>query len=144
MSGMRYRLGTAIRQTATIFSGMLPVLVGVAALSTLLAAAVPAQSIAELLPPESPLGALLGVAIGSIASGHPLTSYVLAGELLTSGGDLVAVTALIVSWVTVGVVQLPAEAAALGLRFAAWRAVTCVVFAMVIAYVVPLLASVEP
>jgi hypothetical protein len=141
---MRYRFGLAVKQTATTFMRMLPVLVGVAALSTLLAAAIPAQSIAALLPPESLLSALFGVAVGSIASGHPLTSYVLAGELLAGGISLVAVTGLIISWVTVGIVQLPAEAAALGLRFAVWRTTTCVVFAIVIAYVVPFLASVEP
>lgn len=134
----------ATYQTAKNFGRILPVLIGVAALTTLFAAAIPAQSIAKLVPPDSPLGPLLGVAVGSVASGNPVTSYVLAGEFLTAGVSLSAVTALIVSWVTVGIIQLPAEASALGLRFAIWRNVTCILFAIITAYLVPAAVSINP
>jgi len=59
--------------------------------------------------------------LGSLAAGHPLVGYVLGGELLARGVSLVAATALLVSGVTVGVVQLPAEALLLGRRFAIVR-----------------------
>ncbi|MGD8934777.1 MAG: hypothetical protein PVF35_08355, partial [Gammaproteobacteria bacterium] len=58
--------------------------------------------------------AVMGASIGSIAAGHPLASYLLGGELLSGGASLIAVTALLVTWVTVGIVQLPAEALMLG------------------------------
>lgn len=45
---------------------------------------------------------------------------------------MLAVTALIVSWVTVGVVQLPAEALLLGRRFAIYRNLMCFLFAIMI------------
>jgi len=64
---------------------------------------------------------LLGSVMGSILTGNPITSYIIGGELLKSGISLFAVTAFIVAWVTVGVVQLPAEAAILGKRFALAR-----------------------
>jgi hypothetical protein len=46
---------------------------------------------------------------------------------------LFAVTALVVSWVTVGIVQLPAEALMLGRRFAIYRNLMCYLFAIVVA-----------
>jgi hypothetical protein len=45
-----------------------------------------------------------------------------------------AVPALLVSWVTVGVVQLPAEALLLGRRFAIVRNLWCLAFAVAVAY----------
>jgi hypothetical protein len=42
------------------------------------------------------------------------------------------VTALIISWVTVGSIQLPAEALMLGKRFAIYRNLLSFVFAIVI------------
>jgi hypothetical protein len=74
-----------------------------------------------------------------VAIGHPLAGYVLGGELLAGGASLMAVTALIVSWVTVGVAQLPAEALLLGRRFAFTRNLLCFLSAIAIA---PLTAAV--
>ena len=42
-------------------------------------------------------------------------------------------TAIIVTWVTVGLVQLPAEIASLGLRFALLRNALCLVLAIPVA-----------
>lgn len=63
----------------------------------------------------------VGAGIGSVSIGNPLVSYILAGEFLEEGIGLVAVTALVVSWVTVGSVQLPAEIQSFGARFALVR-----------------------
>ena len=64
---------------------------------------------------------LVGAVAGSISFGIPLTSYVVGGELLGKGVSLVAITAFIVTWSTVGVAMLPLEAKYLGRRFAVWR-----------------------
>ena len=96
-----------------------------------------------LLPEKIPAGlfgqhdfidVLLGATVGSVAAGHPVASYILGGELLAEGVSLLAVTALIVSWVTVGVVQLPAEALLLGRRFAIYRNLMCYLFAILIPF----------
>ena len=71
--------------------------------------------------------------IGSIAAGHPLASYLLSGELLSGGVGLIAVTAMLVTWVTVGIVQLPVEALMLGTRFAVYRNVISFCIAIIIA-----------
>ena len=64
---------------------------------------------------------LIGTVVGSLAGGNPLTSYIIGGELKIQGVSMLAITAFIVSWVTVGVIQLPAEALMLGRRFALIR-----------------------
>lgn len=126
----------AARQTAVTFARTIPIVLGVLALACLVTAAVPAERISEALPIEGVLGPVLGAAVGSVAAGHPLTSYILAGELNVAGASLATITALIVSWVTVGIVHLPAEAAILGTRFALWRNAISFVLAIVMAYVV--------
>jgi hypothetical protein len=123
-------------QTAATFVRTIPIVLAVLALACLVTAAVPAERISEVLPMESVLGPMLGAAVGSVAAGHPLTSYILAGELSVAGAGLATITALIVSWVTVGIVHLPAEAAILGARFALWRNAISFVLAIVMAYVV--------
>ena len=77
---------------------------------------------------------LIGAGIGSILAGNPVTSYIIGGELLTQGVSLAAVTAFLVAWVTVGLVQLPAESILLGKRFAITRNITSFVFAIIAAY----------
>jgi uncharacterized membrane protein YraQ (UPF0718 family) len=66
---------------------------------------------------DTPVGAI----IGSVAAGNPITSYIVGGELLRKSLSLYAVTAFMVAWVTVGVVQYPAESTILGRRFAIQR-----------------------
>ena len=126
----------AARQTAATFVGTFPIVLGVLALACLVTAAVPTERISEVLPMESILGPVFGAAVGSLAAGHPLTSYILAGELSAAGASLATITALIVSWVTVGIANLPGEAAILGTRFALWRNAISFALAIVMAYAI--------
>lgn len=76
---------------------------------------------------------LIGAVLGSISFGIPLTSYIVGGELLEKGVSLLAVTAFLLTWTTVGFVMLPLEISNLGKRFAIARNLTNFVFAIVIA-----------
>ena len=78
---------------------------------------------------------IIGAFFGSILAGSPVTSYVIGGELLVQGIGLVVVTAFLVAWVTVGVVQLPAESMMLGKKFAILRNVTAFIFSILVAVV---------
>jgi uncharacterized membrane protein YraQ (UPF0718 family) len=127
------RLIPSMKKTMSMFLGMLPILIGVVFLTGLILEFLPAERARELFGGNNLLDALIGATFGSIAAGHPLTSYVLGGELLANGISLVAVTALLVSWVTVGSVQFPAEALMLGRRFALYRNLLCYVFSILIA-----------
>ena len=99
----------------------LPILFGVLLLIALLNTLVPKEIYHQIFTAHPVFDPLIGALIGSFAAGSPITSYVVGGELLKEGISLLAVTAFLVSWVTVGVVQLPAEALMLGRRFALIR-----------------------
>lgn len=133
------RIAKAGKRTAITFARTIPIVLGVLALASLVTAAIPPQSISRMLPMESVLGPVFGAMVGSVAAGHPVTSYVLAGELMSAGASLATITALVVSWVTVGIVHLPAEAAILGTRFALWRNAISFVLAIAMAYVIAML-----
>lgn len=126
-------LAETFRKTWGAFASVIPVILGMVLLTGLVTRFLPMKSLAGLFGGNDLLDALVGAAIGGISAGHPLTSYVLGGELLKAGVSLVAVTALIVSWVTVGSIQLPAEALMLGRRFAIYRNLLSFVFAILVA-----------
>ncbi|MDA3946114.1 MAG: permease [Helicobacteraceae bacterium] len=83
----------------------------------------------------------VGTLVGGVSVGQPVISYVIGGELLEEGISLYAITAFILAWVTLGVVQLPLEASIFGARFTLVRNVLTVVFAMLIAFAVGMTIS---
>ncbi len=78
---------------------------------------------------------LAGAMAGSISFGIPLTSYVIGGELLKQGVSLIAITAFLLTWSTVGVVMLPLEAKYLGRRFAVIRNAVNFLMSIIIAII---------
>jgi uncharacterized membrane protein YraQ (UPF0718 family) len=128
------RLTRSFYKTIYSFINVLPIIIGMLLATSLVITIFPEQISAGLFGKGDVVDALLGASIGSIAVGHPLASYLLGGELLRSGVGLIAVTALLVSWVTVGIVQLPAETLLLGGRFAVTRNVVCFFTALLIAF----------
>jgi len=111
----------ATRSSVRQFTTLLPVLIGVVLLIGLFNTFVSKDLLASIFSDNLALDTLWGACFGSILAGNPINSYVIGGELLKYGISLFAVTALIITWVTVGLVQLPAEIAALGRRFALLR-----------------------
>jgi predicted Fe-Mo cluster-binding NifX family protein len=111
----------AMRNSLRQFAALFPVMLSVVLLVGLLNTFVSRTVLASILSGNAALDTLSGAFFGSILAGNPINSYIIGGQLLAHGISLFAVTALIVTWVTVGVVQLPAEMAALGKRFALLR-----------------------
>jgi uncharacterized membrane protein YraQ (UPF0718 family) len=98
-----------------------------------------------LIPPESYnkiftgnifFDPLIGAILGSISLGNPIVSYVIGNGLLQNGVDIVAVSAFIISWVTVGVIQLPAEAHFFGKGFALRRSLASFIGAILIGIII--------
>ncbi|MBE9505266.1 MAG: hypothetical protein IMY84_00490 [Chloroflexi bacterium] len=111
----------AARKAAFQFRSMLAILAGVALLIGLFRAAIPSSALEALFSGSPFLDSLTGAGLGSILAGNPVNSYVISEQLLAAGVSVFAIAAFIVSWVTVGVAQLPAEALTLGTRFAVLR-----------------------
>jgi len=79
------------------------------------------------------LDPLIGTLVGSVSFGIPVASYVIGGELLSRGVTLLAVTAFIFSWTTVGVMMMPLEAKNLGTKFTLIRNGLNFAFSIIIA-----------
>ncbi len=132
---MNQELKKAIIKSGKGLGKMLPVIAGVILLIGLVNTLIPKSFYTALFRGNFFLDPLIGSAMGSILAGNPITSYVLGGELLNQGITLIAVTAFIVAWVTVGFVQLPAESMILGKKFAITRNILSFVFAIVVAII---------
>lgn len=134
--GKSVDLSANLRKTGKMLLRVFPNILAVVLLSGLIMEFVPMNRLSEFLGGGLFTDGLIGAGIGSISIGNPLVSYVLGGEMLDQGVSLMAVTALLVSWVTVGSIQLPAEIQTFGARFALLRNGLSFLFALIIAFLV--------
>ena len=111
----------ALKSTGKQFANLLPIFVGVILLVGLFSAFISKKILSSIFSGNALLDTLLGTGLGSILASNPINSYVIGGQLLEQEVSLFAVTAFIAAWVTIGLVQLPAEMAALGKKFALIR-----------------------
>ena len=132
----RDHLKQSLRQSSSMLLEILPVIAGVILLTGLLVELLPAEAAASSLGRSAILDAVIGTLVGCISAGHPVSSYLIGGELINKGVSLVAVTAFLVSWVTLGSIQLPAEAFSLGWRFALLRNLLCLLSSILVALLV--------
>jgi uncharacterized membrane protein YraQ (UPF0718 family) len=115
------------------FSSTLPVLIAVILMIGLFKNYISPALISSIFTGELFKDTLIGSVIGSISAGNPITSYIIGGELLSLGVSFFAVAAFIIAWVTVGIIQIPAEASILGKRFTLIRNSLSFLFSIIIA-----------
>jgi uncharacterized membrane protein YraQ (UPF0718 family) len=123
------------------FSTSLPMLLGIILLMGLFQTFITPAMIRAMFSGDMFRDTLVGALIGSISAGNPITSYIIGGELLDKGVSLFAVTAFIVAWTTVGVVQYPAEMDFLGKRFATLRNLVSFMLAILVAIITVLIVK---
>lgn len=133
------RIKEALTSTGKALQKSFPVLLGVLILVSLAGIFLDKGAVSSLFSENILLDPFIGSILGSVLAGNPITSYVLGGELLDQGISLVAVIAFIVAWVTVGVIQLPAESVLLGKKFAVVRNITAFFMAIAVAIVTVLI-----
>ena len=119
-----------------------PMIVGTVLLISLISTIIPPTFYTKLFSGRIIVDSFIGSFIGSISAGHPMTSYIFGGEILQQGVSLLVVTAFLVSWVTVGLIQLPAESTILGKKFAILRNITAFMLAIFVAIIVSLIMEV--
>lgn len=122
----------AIEKSWRIFKTSLPITAGILLIISLLNVFLQ-DWYAKIFTGNALIDPFIGALVGSISFGIPLTSYIVGGELLLQGITLLAVTAFIMAWATVGVAMLPLEAMYLGKRFAFARNGINFIFSIVIA-----------
>jgi uncharacterized membrane protein YraQ (UPF0718 family) len=132
-------ISKSVLKAAKSLWNVLPLILGTILLVSLVINLIPKSFYLSVFEGNFMINSVIGGLIGSISAGTPITSYIIGGELLESGISLIAVTAFLVAWVTVGIVQLPAESAILGKRFAFLRNITAFFLAIIIALIIGLI-----
>lgn len=120
----------------------IPLVIGIILLISLISKAIPVSFYESFFGNSIYLDSLVGAFAGSVFAGTPVTSYIIGGELLRQGISLIAVVAFLTAWVSVGIVQLPAEIHAFGKKFAVIRNVLSFLLAFIIGIVAVLILEV--
>ncbi len=136
------KLQKSFKKTNNGMLKMLPLILGILLLVSMLNILVPKEIYVKIFTGNVIFDAFKGSLLGSILTGNPITGYVLADNFLKNGVSLVAVTAFLTAWVTVGIVQLPAEIYALGKRFALARNIISFLFSILVALVTVLILTI--
>ncbi len=123
-------LSNAFKTLYTIF----PMLLAVIGLVGLFETYITPEMLQSLFNGSPLYDTFVGTLVGGVSVGQPFLSYIIGGELLEEGISLYAVTAFILSFVTLGVVQLPFEYTLFGLRFTVVRNLLSLLFALIIAW----------
>ncbi len=131
---MNKKLKITIKKSTKGIINSLPMIFSVILIIGLVQTLIPISSI-KFLFQNNFFDVIIGSGIGSISAGNPITSYIIGGELLNIGVGLIPITAFLVAWVTVGVVQLPAEIYLLGRKFAIARNIICFIFSIIVAVI---------
>ena len=121
-----------LAKTWKAFQQVIPIILAIFLIVAFIQALVPKESYQKIFSGNLFLDPLIAAVFGSISLGNPIISYVISDELLKSGVSIIAVTAFIVSWVTVGIIQLPAEVFYFGKRFAIVRSMASFLGAIII------------
>lgn len=129
----------AFRSGSRQIRNLLPVTIGVIFLAGLFSAFLSEEFLSSLFSGSLWWDSFWGASLGSVFAGNPVSSYIIGGKLLELGVSLGAVTAFICSWVTVGLLQLPAEIAALGWKFAVVRNLSCFALSMAVSFAMTLI-----
>ena len=142
MFELNINLKNAIGVAANALKRSLPIIFGTILLVSLVVNLIPKSFYVQVFRGNVFIDSFVGALAGSISTGIPVISYIIGGELLAQGISLLAVTAFLVTWVTVGVIQFPAEAFLLGKRFAITRNVISFIFAIIVAILTVLILGV--
>jgi uncharacterized membrane protein YraQ (UPF0718 family) len=137
-------LQQTLKKSSLAFWAMTPLLLGVIGLVGLLQVLVTPRVLASLFHGTAIVDTLIGTLAGGTAAGNPVLSYLLGGELLAQGISLYAVSAFILSWVTLGFIHLPAEVEVLGFPLTLYRNILAFVFTMIIAVLTSLTIQALP
>ncbi len=133
----KFILKKSFFKTIQAFKTSLPIMIGILLLVNLINLFAKSYY-TKLFTGNLILDPLIGALSGSFSFGIPITSYIIGGELLKEGISLIAVTAFIMSWSTVGIAMLPLEAKFLGKRFALIRNILNFIFAIIISVLIVL------
>lgn len=124
-----------LKKALFVFISMAPLLFSIIALVGIMQTYITTDMMASIFGWGILSDTLIGTLFGAISSGNPAISYLVGGELLQEGVSLYAVTAFLLAWVTLGIIQLPAESEVFGFRFTVYRNLLAILSTILIAIV---------
>ena len=133
------RLNQSIKKSVKGLINIIPIFIAILLLVSVITVLIPKSFYQELFTGNAFNDSLIGSLLGGVLIGNPLTSYVLGDAFLQNSVSLIAVTSFIVSWTTVGIIQIPAEAILLGRSFAIYRNIIAFVFSVIVAFTTSLI-----
>lgn len=116
------------------FVSILPMVIAVVGLVAIFRTYVSPEMLSALFGHGRAADIAIGTLAGAVSSGNGALSYVIGEGLLDHGVSVYAVSAFMLAWVTLGFVQLPAEASVFGLRFTVWRNLLTLVSTVAVSY----------
>jgi uncharacterized membrane protein YraQ (UPF0718 family) len=128
------RLKNASDSTVKSLLFILPMLIAIMGLIGLFETMITPEMLHSLFSGSALKDTLVGTLVGGVSVGQPFLSYIIGGELLHEGVSFYAVTAFILSFVTLGLVQLPLEWSLFGTRFTILRNLLSLLFALLISW----------
>ena len=84
-----------------------PMILGILGLASLLMVYLKPENIQKVFSGNVYLDTIYGTLLGSLMLGNAIISYILGGELLKTGISMYAITAFLLSWTSIGYVQIP-------------------------------------
>ena len=127
-------LSKAFKKALISFASTLPMIIAVIGLVGMMQVYVSPEMLSSLFGYGAISDTLAGTLTGAISMGQGMISYVVAEGLMEQGVSLYAVSAFILAWVTLGFVQLPAEASVFGMRFTVYRNILTLISTVLVAY----------
>ena len=123
----------SLKRSAMSLIMLLPMIIAIISLVGLTRAFMTKEFITSIFGHGAVADTLIGTVAGMIAVGQAIVSYIIGGELLQDGVSLYAVSAFILAWVSLGIIQLPLEAEVLGIRFTILRNIFAFIFTIIVA-----------
>ncbi|HHD77387.1 MAG TPA: permease [Campylobacteraceae bacterium] len=128
-------LRKTLKKAAATIAVIVPMLLAVVGLAGLFHAFVTTDMLRALFSGSTLHDIIISTLGGSLSVGQPVVSYVVGSELLAKEVSLYAVSAFMLAFVTLGLVQLPLEFSLFGSRFTLIRNLLAFLFAMLLAFV---------
>lgn len=75
-------------------------------------------------------------------AGNPINSYIIASEFWPIADNIIIIWTFLISWVTVGIVQIPAESYYFGKKYTIIRNILAFIFSLIWAYTIALLYTI--
>ena len=116
------------------FMSILPLMIAIIGLVGIFQTYITPDMISKLFGYSRFSDILTGTFIGAIANGHGSLSFIIAEGLQSQGVSIYALSTFTLAWVSLGFIQLPAEASIFGVRFTIIRNILAFLSTIIITY----------